>query len=48
MVFVYQLVIIIVLSDAVVLPGSCFLCMYFLAMYYETDVMLYRAWSLFL
>ena len=39
---------IIVLSDAIVLPRSCALCMYFLAMYYEIDVMLYYAWSLFL
>ena len=44
----YQLVIIFVLSDAIVLPRSCFLCMHFLAMYYESDVKLYCAWSSFL
>ena len=46
--FFNQLVIIIVLSNATVLLTSCFLCMYFLAMYYESDVMLCRAWISFL
>ena len=31
-------VIIFVLSDAIVLPTSCFEGMYFLAMYYESDM----------
>ena len=44
----YQVIIIIGLSDATVLPRSCFLCMYFLAMDYETDMMRYSAWSSFL
>ena len=41
----FQLVIIFVLSDAVVLPRSCFLCMYFLATYYESDAILYCVWN---
>ena len=32
----------------IVLPGSCFLCMYFLVLFYEPDVMMYCAWSSFL
>ena len=46
----YQLVITIVLSGAAVLllPRSCFLCMFFVAMDYETDVIRYSAWSSFL
>ena len=34
-------------SHANVLPEACFLCMHFLAMRYETDMMLYCAWSSF-
>ena len=38
----------IVLSDAIVLPRSCFfLWLYFSVMYYETDGKLYCAWSSF-
>ena len=44
----YQLVIIIVLSGATVLPRSWFLCTFFLAVDYETDMMRYSAWSSFL
>ena len=44
----HKFLIIFVLPDATILSRSYFLYMYFLSMYYESDVMLYCAGSSFL